>query len=140
MATMATMTTLPAPTRLFLVQNSSLLFPRASPLLRRRVPLRHASATAKPPKAAPILSQPDKYRPPSHGRAVPRSVTDQRSYGPKLTEEDKKRMASKKYPNMMAPEGSFMYKFLHAKWLHVCITLVQPPIPFQNSQKNMIEK
>jgi hypothetical protein len=47
-----------------------------------------------------------------------------------VSEEDKKRMATKKYPNMMSPEGSFSYWFFHNKSIHLWITLVRtPPVP-----------
>ncbi|KAF2638005.1 hypothetical protein P280DRAFT_471657 [Massarina eburnea CBS 473.64] len=74
-------------------------------------------------RKTPIIPQPDKYRPPSHGKRTPRSETPQRSYGPPLTEEDKKRMRSKKYPNMMSPKGTFTYWFFHDKSIHLWITL-----------------
>lgn len=76
-----------------------------------------------------MIPQPDKYRPPSHGKRTPRSETGQRSYGPPLTKEDRERMRTKKYPNMMSPEGSFSYWFLHNRALHAYITLVTPASP-----------
>ena len=45
-------------------------------------------------------------------------------YGPKLSEEDKKRMATKKYPNMMSPEGTFSHWFLNNRVIHLWITMV----------------
>jgi hypothetical protein len=75
-------------------------------------------------RQTPVIPQPDKYRPPSHGKRTPRSETTQRSYGPPLTEEDKKRMRTKKYPNMMSPEGTFSHWFLHNKVIHLWITMV----------------
>ncbi|KAF2733182.1 hypothetical protein EJ04DRAFT_495680 [Polyplosphaeria fusca] len=114
------------------------LLPRGPPLLRPQTrlafpltySLRYAS-TAKPKSLAEqlrnkkpaTLAQPDKWRPPSHGKMLPRSETAQRSYGPKLTEDDKERMRTKKYPNMMAPEGSFMYWFLNNRAIHLWITM-----------------
>jgi hypothetical protein len=41
-----------------------------------------------------------------------------------LTEEDKKRMATKKYPNMMSPEGTFSHWFLNNRAIHLWITMV----------------
>jgi hypothetical protein len=116
-----------------------LLYRRALPHLVRpqalvvfpAAALRHASSSN--PKTlseqfrrrqTPIIPQPDKYRPPSHGKATPRSETEYRSYGPKLTEEDKKRMRTKKYPNMMSPEGTFSHWFLNNRAIHLWITLV----------------
>lgn len=46
-------------------------------------------------------------------------------YGPKLSEDDKKRMASKKYPNMMSPEGTFSHWFLNNRLIHLWITMVR---------------
>ncbi|KAF2691068.1 hypothetical protein K458DRAFT_287385 [Lentithecium fluviatile CBS 122367] len=74
-------------------------------------------------EATPVIPQPDKYRPPSHGKRTPRSETAQRSYGPPLTEEDKKRMRTKKYPNMMSPEGTFSHWFLNNRGIHLWITM-----------------
>lgn len=76
-------------------------------------------------KAAPVIPQPDKYRPPSHGARTPRSQTEYRTYGPALTAEDKERMRTKKYPNMMSPEGSFMHWFLTNRYIHLWITMVR---------------
>jgi len=75
-------------------------------------------------RQTPVIPQPDKYRPPSHGNRTPRSETAQRSYGPPLTAEDKKRMRNKKYPNMMSPEGTFSHWFLNNKLIHVWICMV----------------
>jgi len=116
-----------------------LLYRRAFPTLLRpqtlallpTATLRYASSST--PKTlseqfrrrqAPVIPQPDKYRPPSHGKRTSRSETSQKSYGPKLTEEDKKRMRSKKYPNMMSPEGTFSHWFLNNKSIHLWITMV----------------
>ncbi|KAF9740837.1 hypothetical protein PMIN06_004750 [Paraphaeosphaeria minitans] len=124
-----------------------MLLPRAHFLLRptarafltlpSTTSLRYASSSSSNPKtlseqfqrrqrqqkAAPSIPQPDKYRPPSHGKRTPRSETSYRSYGPALTEEDKKRMATKKYPNMMSPEGTFSHWFLNNRVIHLWITL-----------------
>lgn len=74
-------------------------------------------------RAAPVIPQPDKYRPPSHSARRPNRNLENKIYGPPLTEEDKKRMATKKYPNMMSPEGTFSYWFFHNKAIHLWITL-----------------
>lgn len=73
-----------------------------------------------------VIPQPDKYRPPSHGRTLPRRSDPGvgKVYGPKLSEEDRKRMAMKKYPNMMSPEGTFSHWFLNNRVIHVWITMV----------------
>lgn len=112
------------------------------------IPLRHASATAKglseefrrrqeallkqKQKATtptPVIPQPDKYRPPSHSARKPNRNLENKIYGPPLTEEDRKRMATKKYPNMMSPEGTFSHWFLHNKAIHLWITMVRRLLP-----------
>lgn len=126
------------------------LLPRGPLLLRARaspsalVPLstlRYASSNAPPPprpkslaeqiraKAivipkANVIPQPDKYRPPSHGKRTPRSETQQKSYGPPISAEDRERMRTKKYPNMMSPEGTFSHWFLNNRGIHIWITMV----------------
>ncbi|KAF2274565.1 uncharacterized protein EI97DRAFT_495314 [Westerdykella ornata] len=87
--------------------------------------LRHATILPpRPKKTEPrILGQPDKYRPPSHGTRLPRSETTQKTYGPPLSKEERERMRTKKYPNMMSPEGTFSHWFLHNRSIHLIITL-----------------
>ncbi|KAF2264483.1 hypothetical protein CC78DRAFT_568199 [Lojkania enalia] len=119
--------------RFLLPRGHLLLRPYVRPLRPLAYAFHYSAAAAKPPSIAEqlkkqrkdpaILAQPDKYRPPSHGKRLPRSETVSKSYGPKLTEEDKHRMRTKKYPNMMAPEGTFMHWFLHNKAIHSYITL-----------------
>ncbi|KAF2869994.1 hypothetical protein BDV95DRAFT_678170 [Massariosphaeria phaeospora] len=122
----------PSIPRFLLPRAYHLLRPQARPLLPNTL-LRHASSQPKTnsrhPKslseqlrrrqaAAPVIPQPDKYRPPSHGNATPRSESGQRSYGPALTAEDRERMRKKKYPNMMSPEGTFSHWFLNNRGIH----------------------
>ncbi|KAF1831507.1 hypothetical protein BDW02DRAFT_641430 [Decorospora gaudefroyi] len=108
--------------------------PRAFLALQPATHLRHASASgsalseefrrrqaAQRAKATPVIPQPDKYRPPSHSKRTPNRQTGSSIYGPPLTEADLKRMANKKYPNMMSPEGSFSYWFWHDKAIHIWI-------------------
>lgn len=47
-----------------------------------------------------------------------------KSYGPKLTAEQKEEMRTKKYPNMMSPEGTFTHWFFNNKVIHLWITMV----------------
>ena len=119
------------------------LLPRGPSLLRIRTPspypsrilplaLRYTSTLPPRPKSLAeqirkpsVIPQPDKYRPPSHGRRTPRSETAMRSYGPKLSEEDKERMRTKKYPNMMSPEGTFSHWFLNNRAIHLWISMVR---------------
>ncbi|KAF2746424.1 hypothetical protein M011DRAFT_80132 [Sporormia fimetaria CBS 119925] len=129
MATSKTLQTIPR----FLLPRSPFLFrARAFPLqatplsvLRHASSIPNRSSMPKLPLKPRVIPQPDKYRPPSHGKRTPRSETLQKSYGPKLSEEDKVRMETKKYPNMMAPKGSFMYWFLNNIYIHMFITIVR---------------
>jgi hypothetical protein len=43
--------------------------------------------------------------------------------GPALSEEEAARQKTKKYPNMLPPEGTFMYWFLNNRSIHIYITL-----------------
>jgi hypothetical protein len=96
--------------------------------LRRRAAQQQKAAQT--PKATPVIPQPDKYRPPSHSARKLNRNLENKIYGAPVSEEDKKRMATKKYPNMMSPEGSFSYWFFHNKSIHLWITLVRPPPKF----------
>jgi hypothetical protein len=80
-----------------------------------------------------VIPQPDSYRPPSHGRTLRRQDTGPKVYGPKVTEEDRKRMATKKYPNMMSPEGTFSHWFLNNRVIHVWISMVRSLKPYTNT-------
>lgn len=72
-----------------------------------------------------VMPQPDAYRPPSHGKTVRRADAGLGNvYGPKLSEADRKKMAAKKYPNMMSPEGTFSHWFLNNRVIHLWITMV----------------
>lgn len=46
-----------------------------------------------------------------------------KSYGPKLTAAQKEEMRTKKYPNMMSPEGTFTHWFFNNKVIHLWITM-----------------
>lgn len=88
---------------------------------------------AQQARGTPVIPQPDKYRPPSHSKRLPNRQLENRVYGPGLTEEDRKRMATKKYPNMMSPEGTFSHWFLHNRAIHMWITMVRIPIRCESS-------
>ncbi|KAL1791837.1 hypothetical protein ACET3X_009588 [Alternaria dauci] len=131
------MATLQSVTRFLLPRGPLLLRPQARAFLPLPSPtsVRHASITpkglseefrrrreAQQQRGAPVIPQPDKYRPPSHSARPPNRNVQNRIYGPTITEEDKKRMAQKKYPNMMSPEGSFSHWFFHTRAIHIWIT------------------
>lgn len=89
----------------------------------QRYPLcKRASTNAPPPKII-RLEQPAKFNPPSHGRRLKQQIP--RHYGPALTQQQKVEQKTKKYPNMMPPEGSFMYWFLTNRGIHLTISLVR---------------
>ena len=84
------------------------------------LPLQHASsATASKQR---VLENPKKFNPPSHGRRLKESMP--RHYGPELTQEQRFGQETKQYPNMMPPQGSFMYWFLTSRSIHLWITMV----------------
>lgn len=139
-STSHTMASLHAIPRFLLPRGPLLLRTRATPaVLLQLATLRHASTAPPRPKTlheqlkvrpggqTPVIPQPDKYRPPSHGRRTPRSETQQKTYGPKISDADRERMATKKYPNMMSPEGTFSHWFLNNKSIHVWISFVCSP-------------
>jgi hypothetical protein len=139
--TMASVQSLQSIPRFLLPRGPLLLRPQTRLLLQNPALLRHASTPAKglsaeflrrraaqqqKEKAPPVIPQPDKFRPPSHSARKPNRNLENRIYGAPVSEEDKKRMATKKYPNMMSPEGTFSYWFLHNKAIHLYITMVHP--------------
>lgn len=149
--TMATLQSIP---RFLLPRGTQLLGrqPRALRPLSSPTSLRHASISAKglseefrrrreaqQSKGTPVIPQPDKYRPPSHSKKAPNRNLENKVYGPPISEEDRKRMATKKYPNMMSPEGTFSHWFLHNKAIHLWITMVHitllPTIHFPGPSK-----
>jgi hypothetical protein len=126
--------------RFLLPRGPLLLRPQTRLLLQHTTGLRHASTPAKglsaeflrrraaqQQKTTPIIPQPDKYRPPSHSARKPNRNLENKIYGAPVSEEDKKRMATKKYPNMMSPEGSFSHWFFNNRAIHLWITMV--PLP-----------
>lgn len=80
---------------------------------------RYASAeTAKPIR----LERPTKFVPPSHGKRLKQQIP--RHYGPELSGTQKTEQATKKYPNMMPPPGTFKHWFITSRSIHTFITLV----------------
>lgn len=77
-----------------------------------------------------VLSQPDKFRPPSHPQRLVNpartSPTGQPvNYGRALSAEERAAQDKKQYPNMFPPEGTVMYKFLTSRWIHIWIAMVR---------------
>jgi hypothetical protein len=137
---MASVQSLQSIPRFLLPRGTSLLRPQTRFLLQNPALLRHASTPAKglsaeflrrraaqqqkATQATPVIPQPDKYRAPSHSARKPNRNLENKIYGAPISEEDRKRMATKKYPNMMSPEGTFSHWFLHNKAIHLWITMV----------------
>ncbi|EPE27317.1 hypothetical protein GLAREA_03232 [Glarea lozoyensis ATCC 20868] len=93
----------------------------------KKVPKKASSppaAAGKPSSAAGkplVLEKPTHFRPPSHGQ---RRVKEAPRYpGPKLSEEEEAARKTRKYPNMMPAEGTFMHWFINNKSIHLTITL-----------------
>jgi hypothetical protein len=101
-------------------------------LIRR--PLSTKTKPTAAPKTPPVLEKPAKFNPPSHGsrRPAPRAYP-----GPPLSAKEKATQRTKKYPNMMPAEGTFMRWFLTNRGLHVYITLVCRP-PYRQCWANAI--
>lgn len=77
-----------------------------------------------------VLSQPDKFRPPSHPQRLVNqartSPTGQPvNYGRALSAEERAAQDEKQYPNMFPPEGTVMFKFLTSRWIHIWIAMVR---------------
>jgi hypothetical protein len=85
--------------------------------------IRHASQ--KPPKKGSkplVLEKPAKFTPPSHGARLRKSPPQYP--GPQLSAEEQAAQKSRKYPNMMPPEGTFMHWFVNNQAIHLWISLV----------------
>ncbi|CAL3972548.1 unnamed protein product [Diplocarpon coronariae] len=91
---------------------------------------RHASkASSKAPKNTNVkpggkplvLEKPTKFNPPSHGARLRKEAP--RYPGPQLSAEEAAVQRTKKYPNMMPPEGSFLYWFINNRSIHLFISL-----------------
>lgn len=72
-----------------------------------------------PPK---VLEKPSKFNPPSHPARIDRPPP-RHFPGPQLSPQQAEVRKKKRYPNMLPPEGSFMYWFLSNKKIHMYITL-----------------
>ncbi|SZF03993.1 unnamed protein product [Blumeria hordei] len=87
-------------------------------LFQTNTRIRHASSKSKKQL---VLEKPAKFNPPSHGARLRKPGI--KYSGPPLTAEDIARQGSKKYPNMMPPEGTFMHWFIHNRVLHLWLSL-----------------
>ncbi|KAH8601008.1 hypothetical protein B0O99DRAFT_296032 [Bisporella sp. PMI_857] len=107
------------------------LLPQRSAIWRTRLPIpttstivvRHASTKKKSNDGSKplVLEKPTKFNPPSHGSRIKKAP---RNYpGPNLTAEEAQIRKTKRYPNMMPAEGTFMHWFIHNRSIHLYICL-----------------
>ncbi|KAH7356819.1 hypothetical protein BKA65DRAFT_495509 [Rhexocercosporidium sp. MPI-PUGE-AT-0058] len=115
--------------RFLLPQRGSIWRARLSNPSSTALTIRHASkaskasskATPKQPIKPFVLEKPTKFNPPSHGARLRKEAP--RYPGPKLSEEEAAAQRTKKYPNMMPPDGTFMHWFVNNRAIHLYITL-----------------
>ncbi|KAJ1338020.1 hypothetical protein MN608_00878 [Microdochium nivale] len=73
-------------------------------------------------RAGPIiLEQPDAFRPPSHGKRLPRATP--KHYGGGPTAEEIQAQRAKQYPGMPPPENTWSHWFINSRGIHLFITL-----------------
>lgn len=103
------------------IWRSRLTIPSSSTALA----IRHASKvpkkTTKPSKPL-VLEKPAKFVPPSHGSRLRKDPP--RYPGPQLSAEEAAQQQTKKYPNLMPPQGTFMHWFINNRSIHIYITMV----------------
>ena len=75
-----------------------------------------------------VIEVPDGYRPPSHPSRVLKNDTPRHFPGPPLSDEELRAQKTKRYPFMMPPKGSRMYRFLTNRMLHMFIAMVSVPL------------
>lgn len=69
----------------------------------------------------PVLEKPARFNPPSHGARLRRGPP--RYAGPQLSQEERDAQRTRKYPNMMPAEGTFLHWFLNNRAIHLYITM-----------------
>lgn len=115
--------------RFLLPQQSSIWRTRIASSSRAVQTVRNAShkapSKAKAAPKVPVLEKPTKFNPPSHGAKLKKELP--RHYGSTLSAAQKAAQQTKKYPNMMPAEGTFMHWFLNNRSIHIYITLVLTP-------------
>ncbi|KAM7208631.1 hypothetical protein V8F20_001054 [Naviculisporaceae sp. PSN 640] len=126
---MATTTSVPR----FLLPQRGLIWRRIPPTLTTpsgpggsRVLIRFASSkpsNTTTPKKPLVLEKPERFNPPSHGARLPKKGGLPKHYGGGLSEAEFAKQKTSQYPGMMAPEGTFEYKFWHNPWIHTVIAL-----------------
>jgi hypothetical protein len=103
-----------------LIWRTRLAAPSATPLN-----VRHASkkTPAKKPSKPLVLEKPAKFNPPSHPARLRKDPP--RYPGPQLSPAEQAIQKTKKYPNMMPPEGTFLHWFINNRAIHMYIALVR---------------
>lgn len=91
-------------------------------LQHRLHPIALRAASTSPPKPR-VLEKPERFNPPSHPSRI---RSRQRRYpGPPLSEHEREAQKIRRYPNMMPPKGTFLFKVLTNRMLHVWISMVR---------------
>ena len=90
--------------------------PRALPACR------NASTTPQKPI---VLEKPEKFNPPSHPQRLNKRPSPRSYPGPRLSESQVQEQKTKQYPNTLPPKGTWRYRFLTNRRIHVFITLVR---------------
>jgi len=107
------------------------LLPQRGSIWKTPSSIRNASNKSPKNKSSKplVLEKPAKFNPPSHGAKQAKGPPRYLYSGPQLTAEELAAQKTKKYPNLMPAEGTFMHWFLHHKGIHLWITLVRlaPP-------------
>ncbi len=98
------------------------LLPQTGAIWRNQI-IRNATTKSKAGKPL-VLEKPAKFNPPSHGSRITKGPPRYQYAGPQMTEEERAAQARKQYPNLMPPEGTFMYWFINNKSIHLYITMV----------------
>lgn len=100
------------------------LLPQTGAIWRNSsIQYRHLASKAKSSKPL-VLEKPTKFNPPSHGSRITKGPPRYQYAGPQMTPEEKAAQATKQYPNLMPPEGTFMYWFINNRSIHLYITMV----------------
>lgn len=91
-----------------------------------------SNRTTQVPNKPRVLEKPARFNPPSHGS---RRSRPQRSYGAALSDAELDAQKSKRYPNMMPPEGTLLHWLLTNRALHLWITLVSSSTESRRSRR-----
>lgn len=99
------------------------LLPQTGAIWRNQF-IRNATTKSKSGKPL-VLEKPTKFNPPSHGSKITKGPPRYQYAGPQMSEEERTAQAKKQYPNLMPPEGTFMFWFINNRSIHLYITMVR---------------